>query len=68
MQLRSDPVKHLFTALTNAGLIVEEEEGANHLVFLKVKELTSKLFGSSPAPLNFIITLWKQILSLEWTS
>jgi len=40
MQEVGDPVRHLFTALTNAGLVVEKEEGVNYLVFLKVKELT----------------------------
>jgi len=37
-----DPVRHLFTALSNAGLIVEEVDGANFLIYLKVKELSLK--------------------------
>lgn len=35
-ELGEDPVRELLTALTDAGLVVEREEGANHLIFLKV--------------------------------
>jgi anoctamin-10 len=31
-----DPVRHLYTALTNVGLIVEKVDGVNSTVFLKV--------------------------------
>lgn len=39
-EVGDDPVRHLFTALTNAGLVVEREESANNLVFLKVMKGT----------------------------
>jgi len=35
-ELGDDPVRELLTALTDAGLVVEREDGANHLIFLKV--------------------------------
>ena len=35
-ELGGDPVRHLSTALSNAGLVVEQNEGANHLMYLKV--------------------------------
>lgn len=42
-ELGEDPVRELLTALTDAGLVVEREEGANHLIFLKVTLLEALL-------------------------
>jgi hypothetical protein len=35
-ELGGDPVRHLRTALSNAGLVVDTDDGANHLIYLKV--------------------------------
>jgi len=35
-ELGGDPVRHLSTALSNAGLVVEKDDGANHLSYLKI--------------------------------
>lgn len=48
-EVGDNPVKHLSTALTNAGLVTEKDEGANGLIFLKVMELNLKLTRSCQA-------------------